>query len=397
VIDFMPRALTRPELGARLDFDNRARMVLSAEVTYRGEGVVMTTEAQAVDEAKLEQFMGQAVTDVGAAMNAVLVMIGGQLGLWKAMKDAGPLSASEVAERSGVSERYCREWLSAQAASGYVEYDATADRFTLSPEQAMAFADEDSPVYLLGGYHVISSAFKDRDKIAERFRSGDGFGWHEHDPELFLGTEQFFRPGYRAHLVAEWLPALQGVDEKLRSGGKVADIGCGHGISTVLMAQAYPESEFHGFDYHEASIGRATEIAESEGVAGNTEFSIASAKDFPGEGYDLVCFFDCLHDMGDPVGAMKHVRQAIDDDGAVMLVEPFANDTLSDNLNPVGRVYYAASTLICTPSSLDQEVGLALGAQAGEERLGEVAREAGFSRFRRATETPFNLVLEARP
>jgi 2-polyprenyl-3-methyl-5-hydroxy-6-metoxy-1,4-benzoquinol methylase len=357
----------------------------------------MSVSTRELDEAKLEQFMGQAVTDVGAAMNAVLVMIGGQLGLWKAMNGAGPLSAAEIAERTGVRERYVREWASAQAASGYLEYDADADTFELPPEQAMAFADEDSPVYLLGGFHVISSAFKDRDKIAERFRSGDGFGWHEHDPELFLGTEQFFRPGYRAHLVAEWLPALEDVDEKLRQGAKAADIGCGHGISTMLMARAYPESTFHGFDYHDASITRASEIAEAEGVASNTEFAIATAKDFPGEGYDLVCFFDCLHDMGDPVGAMKHVREVIDDDGTVMLVEPFANDSLTENMNPVGRIYYAASTLICTPSSLDQEVGLGLGAQAGEQRLGEVAAEAGFSRFRRATETPFNLVLEARP
>ncbi len=356
----------------------------------------MATATRELDEAKLEEFMGQAVTDVGAAMNAVLVMIGGQLGLWKAMHGAGPLTTAEIADRTGVRERYVREWASAQAASDYLEYDADADTFELPPEQAMAFADEDSPVYLLGGFHVISSAFKDREKIAERFRSGDGFGWHEHDPELFMGTEQFFRPGYRTHLVAEWIPALEGVEEKLRNGAKVADIGCGHGISTILMAQAYPESTFHGFDYHDASITRATEIADTEGVAANTEFAVASAKDFPGEGYDLVCFFDCLHDMGDPVGAMKHVREAIDDDGTVMLVEPFASDTLTENLNPVGRVYYAASTLICTPSSLDQEVGLGLGAQAGEQRLGEVAAEAGFSRFRRATETAFNLVLEGR-
>ena len=357
----------------------------------------MTTEAQPVDEAKLEQFMGQAVTDMGAAMNGVLVMIGGQLGLWGAMHGAGALTPVELSARSGVSERYCREWLAAQAASGYVECDPEANTFTLPPEQAMAFADPDSPVYLLGGYHVISSAFKDRERLAERFRSGDGFGWHEHDPELFLGTEQFFRPGYRTHLVAEWIPALDGVDEKLRAGAKVADIGCGHGISTVLMAQSYPDSTFHGFDYHDASIERAAEIAAEEGVSGNTEFAVASAKDFPGEGYDLVCFFDCLHDMGDPVGAMKHVRDAIADDGTVMLVEPFANDELADNLNPVGRIYYAASTLICTPSSLDQDVGLALGAQAGEQRLADVAHEAGFDRFGRATETPFNLVLEARP
>jgi SAM-dependent methyltransferase len=356
----------------------------------------MTTAVRELDEAKLEQFMGQAVTDVGAALNTVLVMIGDELGLWKAMNGAGPMTAAEIAEATGVRERYVREWASAQAASGYLEYDADADTFELPPEQAMAFANEDSPVYLIGGFHLISSVFKDRDKIAERFRSGDGFGWHEHDPELFMGTEQFFRPGYRAHLVAEWIPALEGVEEKLRQGAKVADIGCGHGVSTILMARAYPESTFYGFDYHDASIQRATALAATEGVS-NAKFAVASAKDFPGEDYDLVCFFDCLHDMGDPVGAMKHVRDALADDGAVMLVEPFANDSLSENLNPVGRVYYAASTVVCTPSSLDQEVALGLGAQAGEQRLGDVASEAGFTRFRRATETPFNLVLEARP
>jgi 2-polyprenyl-3-methyl-5-hydroxy-6-metoxy-1,4-benzoquinol methylase len=350
-----------------------------------------------VDEAKLEQFMGQAVTDMGAAMNGVLVLIGGELGLWKAMAGAGPLSSEEIAGRSGVAERYVREWASAQAASGYLEYDADADAFTLPPEQAMAFADENSPVYVLGGYHVVSSVWKDRERLAERYRTGAGFGWHEHDPELFSGTEAFFRPGYQAHLTAEWLPALEDVEEKLRSGAKVADIGCGHGASTVIMAKAYPDSEFHGFDYHDGSIARAKEMAQAEGVSDNAAFDVATAKDYPGDGYDLVCFFDCLHDMGDPVGAMKHVRETISEDGSVMLVEPFAADTLSENLNPVGRVYYAASTLVCTPSSLDQEVGLGLGAQAGEGRLRQVAEEAGFTRFRRATETPFNLVLEARP
>jgi SAM-dependent methyltransferase len=356
----------------------------------------MESTTTAIDEAKLEQFMGQAVTDIGAAMNGVLVMIGGELGIWKAMAGAGPLTSDEIAERSGIAERYVREWASAQAASGYVEYDADAGTFTLPPEQAMALADEDSPVYVLGGYHIVSSAWKDREKLAERYRSGAGFGWHEHDPELFAGTEQFFRPGYRAHLTAEWLPALEGVEDKLRAGAKVADIGCGHGVSTVIMAQAYPDSEVHGFDYHDGSIERARELASVEG-ADNARFETASAKDYPGEGYDLVCFFDCLHDMGDPVGAMAHVRETLADDGTVMLVEPFAADTLAENLNPVGRTYYAASTLICTPSSLDQEVGLGLGAQAGEARLRQVAEEAGFSRFRRATETPFNLVLEARP
>ena len=350
-----------------------------------------------VDEAKLEQFMGQAVTDMGAAMNGVLVLVGGELGLWKAMAGAGPLTSDEIAERSGVAERYVREWASAQAASGYLEYDADNEAFTLPPEQAMAFADENSPVYVLGGYHVVSSAWKDRERLAERYRTGAGFGWHEHDPELFSGTEAFFRPGYQAHLTAEWLPALEEVEGKLQSGAKVADIGCGHGASTVIMAKAYPDSEFHGFDYHDGSISRAKEVAAAEGVSDNAAFDVATAKDYPGDGYDLVCFFDCLHDMGDPVGAMKHVRETIKDDGSVMLVEPFAADTLAENLNPVGRVYYAASTLVCTPSSLDQEVGLGLGAQAGEARLKAVAEEAGFTRFRRATETPFNLVLEARP
>jgi SAM-dependent methyltransferase len=357
----------------------------------------MEAAATTVDEQKLEEFMGQAVTDMGAAMNGVLVMIGGELGLWEALGGSRPMTAAEIAEETGVSERYVREWASAQAASGYLTYDADADTFTLPPEQAMAFADPDSPVFMLGGYSVISSAYKDRAKLAERFRKGEGFGWHEHDPDLFVGTEQFFRPGYRAHLIEEWIPALEEAEDKLRTGAKVADIGCGHGISTFLMAQAYPESTIHGFDYHDASIERAEQIAEAEGVAGNTEFAVASAKNYPGEDYDLVCFFDCLHDMGDPVGAMKHVRETIADDGTVMLVEPFAGDSLEDNLNPVGRIFYAASTVICTPSSLDQEVGLGLGAQAGEARLREVAEEAGFTRFRRATETPFNLVLEARP
>ncbi|MDQ3758832.1 MAG: class I SAM-dependent methyltransferase [Actinomycetota bacterium] len=357
----------------------------------------MEVAATQVDEQKLEQFMGQAVTDMGAAMNGVLVMIGGELGLWEAMAGQGPLTSAQIAERSSVEERYVREWASAQAASGYLDYDAGADAFTLPPEQAMALADPDSPVYVVGGYSVVSSAYKDREKIAERFREGKGFGWHEHHSELFSGTEQFFRPGYKAHLVDEWIPSLEDVGAKLRAGGSVADIGCGHGISTILMAQAYSGSTIHGFDYHDASIKRAKEIAESEGVAGNTEFAVASAKDYPGEGYDLVCFFDCLHDMGDPVGAMSHVRESIAEDGTVMLVEPFAGDKLADNLNPVGRIFYAASTVICTPSSLDQEVGLALGAQAGEDRLRAVAEEAGFTRFRRATETPFNLILEARP
>jgi SAM-dependent methyltransferase len=351
----------------------------------------------AIDEERLGQFLGQAVTDMGAALNGALVLIGAELGLWKALAGASPMTSAMIAERSGVAERYVREWSSAQAASGYLEYNAEHETFTLPPEQALAFADENSPVYMLGGYHVVSAAYKDRGRITERMRTGAGFGWHEHDPELFIGTEQFFRPGYQAHLVAEWIPALDSVEDKLRAGATVADLGCGHGISTVVMAHAYPASTFRGFDYHEASIQRAAQVADAEGVSANTTFEVARATDFPGDGYDLVCFFDCLHDMGDPVGAMRHVRRALDADGTVMLVEPFAGDTLAANLNPVGRIYYAASTVVCTPSSLDQDVGLALGAQAGEESLGHVAREAGFKRFRRATETPFNLILEARP
>lgn len=348
-----------------------------------------------VDEAKLEQFMGQAVTDMGAAMNAVLVIVGDQLGLWKAMNGAGPMSPSEIADQTGVRERYVREWLSAQAASGYVEFDPVSRKFTLPPEQGMAFADSESPVYVIGGFHVISSLFHDRERIAERFSSGEGFGWHEHDPELFSGTEQFFRPGYKAHLVSEWIPAIDGMEEKLEQGAKVADVGCGYGASTLLMADAFPNSEFHGFDYHEDSIAHARQLASENGTE-NAIFEVATAKDYPGDGYDLVCFFDCLHDMGDPVGAMKHTRESIDGDASVMLVEPRANDTLVENMNPVGRVFYAASTMICTPSSLDQEVGLGLGAQAGEGRLGDVAEAAGFHHFHRATETPFNMILEAK-
>jgi 2-polyprenyl-3-methyl-5-hydroxy-6-metoxy-1,4-benzoquinol methylase len=358
--------------------------------------MMATTDVQAVDEGKLEQVLGQLVTDMGAAMNGVLVLIGVELGLWRALDNAGPLTADALAERAGMRERYVREWLSAQAASGYLTYDAATGAFTLPPEQAMAFAREDSPVYLAGGYRLISSVFKDRQKITERIRGGEGFGWHEHDPELFAGTEQFFRPGYRANLVGEWLPALDGVVDKLSAGAKVADIGCGHGVSTTLIAQAFPKSTVHGFDYHDASIDRARELAAEQGVD-NAEFAVASATSYPGHGYDLVCYFDCLHDMGDPVGALRHARETLADDGTVMLVEPFANDSLVENLNPVGRMYYAASTLVCTPSSLDQPVALGLGAQAGQQRLGAIAAEAGFGRFRRATETPFNLVLDARP
>jgi SAM-dependent methyltransferase len=355
----------------------------------------MTTPGkQEIDQNKLEQTLGQLVTDMGATLNSALVMIGLDLGFWETLDGAGPTTSDSLAERTGVRERYVREWLSAQAASGYLMHDASADTFTLSPEQAMAFARPDSPVYLAGGYHLISAVFKDREKITERIRRGEGFGWHEHDPELFTGTEQFFRPGYRANLVDAWLPALDGVVDKLTTGAEVADIGCGHGVSTTLIARAFPNSTVHGFDYHDGSIARARELAAEQEVE-NVDFAVASAADYPGRDYALVCYFDCLHDMGDPVGALKHARDTLSDDGTVMLVEPYAHDDLDENLNPVGRMYYAASTVLCTPSSLAQPIALGLGAQAGERRLAAVATEAGFSTFRRATETPFNLVLEA--
>jgi len=301
-----------------------------------------------------------------------------------------------VAKRSGTAERYVREWLRNQAAGGYVTYEPDSDRYTLPDEQALALADEESPFYILGIYDSIASLYADEDKILEAFRSGEGMGWHEHDQRLFRGTERFFRPGYCGHLVGAWIPALEGVQEKLERGATVADVGYGHGASTIIMAEAFPNSEFFGFDYHQASIERAREAAATAGVADRISFSVASAKDYPGSDYDLVCVFDCLHDMGDPVSASAHVLETLDADGTWMIVEPFANDRVEDNLNPVGRVFYGASTTICTPASLAQEVGLALGAQAGEARLSEVLREGGFTRVRRATETPFNLILEAK-
>jgi SAM-dependent methyltransferase len=359
-----------------------------------GRFLVTTAE---IDEAKLEAFMGQAVIDMGAIFSAPLVVMGERLGLYKAMAHAGPLTSEEVAERSGVAERSVREWLRNQAAGGYVTYDPEADRYTLPDEHALALADEDSPFYILGVYDSIASLYADEERILEAFHSGKGMGWHEHDHRLFRGTERFFRPGYRAHLVSEWIPALEGVREKLDRGARVADVGCGHGASTVIMADAFPNSEFFGFDYHEASIERARKAAADAGVGDRTTFEVASAKEYPGEGYDLVAVFDCLHDMGDPVGAAAHVRSTLAADGTWMIVEPFADDRVEGNLTPVGRIFYAASTVICTPASLSQEVGLALGAQAGEERLREVITKGGFKSVRRATETPFNLILEAKP
>ncbi len=349
-----------------------------------------------IDQAKLEKFMGQAVGEIGAAMNAALVIVGDKLGLYKAMAGAGPMTSPELAQKTGTTERYVREWLSAQAAGGFVTYDAATERFTLPDEQAFALAVEDSPVYLPGAYQVIASVLKDEPRITEAFRTGAGVGWHEHCADLYQGTERFFRPNYAANLVNSWIPALEGVEAKLKSGAKVADVGCGHGASTVLMAKAYPKSQFVGFDYHAPSIEFAWKSAEKAGLHDRVGFQVAWAKEFPGKGYDLVAFFDCLHDMGDPAGAAAHVRQTLAPGGVWMIVEPFAHDHVEQNLNPVGRVFYSASTMVCTPASRAQEVGLALGAQAGEARMRDVVMQGGFKSFRRATQTPFNLVFEAR-
>jgi 2-polyprenyl-3-methyl-5-hydroxy-6-metoxy-1,4-benzoquinol methylase len=346
---------------------------------------------------KLHEFLGKAIVDFGATFNAALIRIGDQLGLYKGLAAGGPQTPAELAKRTGTNERYVREWLSAQAAGSYVTYDPATGKFHLTEEQAFAMADESSPVFLPGAFQVALAATKAEEKLTERFKSGQGLGWHEHHHELFEGTERFFRPGYAANLVASWIPALTGVDEKLKSGAKVADVGCGLGASTILMAKSYPKSEFVGFDYHDRSIEKARQRAKDAGIGDRIRFEIAKAKDYPGKDYDFVTFFDCLHDMGDPAGASAHVHSTLKKDGTWMIVEPFAGDKLEDNLNPIGRAFYGASTLLCTPASLSQEVGLALGAQAGEKRLREVVTSGGFSHFRRATQTPFNLVFEARP
>ncbi len=350
----------------------------------------------AVNEEKLNRLLGRFVADFGATFHAGLVVIGESLGLYKALAGEA-LTSAELAERTGTDERYVREWLNSQAAGEYVQYDPSTGRYSLSEEQAFALADEKSPAYLPGAFLLAVSALRAVPQITEKFRTGEGFGWHEHDHGLFRGTELFFRPGYAANLTSSWIPSLDGVEEKLKAGAKVADVGCGLGASTILMAQTYPSSTFVGYDYHGGSIEMARQRAEEAGVSDRVKFEVARAKDYPGGGYDFVAFFDCLHDMGDPRGAAAHVRETLAPDGTWMVVEPFAGDKVEDNLNPVGRIYYSASTLLCTPASKSQEVGLALGAQAGEARLREVVTGGGFSRFRRAAETPFNIVYEAKP
>ena len=357
----------------------------------------MSATTQQIDEGRLQEFMGRFVGDLGAALSAALVVIGDRLGLYRAMADGTPVTADELAGRTHTDPRYVREWLSNQAAGGYVTYVADSDSFRLSPEQSLALAQEGSPAFVPGAFQLATALIKDEEVIENAFTTGRGVGWHEHHHDLFAGTERFFRPGYAANLVSAWIPALEGMSARLATGAHVADIGCGHGASTILMAQAFPQSTFIGFDYHMPSIERAREAAQAAGVGDRVTFQGAPAKGYPGDDYDLVTMFDCLHDMGDPVGAARHVHRTLASDGTWMIVEPYAEDRLADNLNPVGRVFYGASTLVCTPASRDQEVGLALGAQAGESRLKAVATEGGFTRFRRAAETPFNLVFEARP
>jgi SAM-dependent methyltransferase len=349
----------------------------------------------AIDPQKLMTFLGKMVGDLGAMVSIAPMVIGERLGLYKSLA-GGPARPAALAAATNTDERYVREWLCSQAAAGCIQYDPETGAFSMTEEQAAVLGSDTSPFYFLGAIDIAIAMVRDIDTIEAAFKTGKGVGWHEHDACLFRGTERFFRPSYVRSLVSEWIPALEGVEAKLKAGAKVADVGCGHGSSTILMAQAYPNSRFHGFDYHAPSVERARQIANAAGVGDRCVFEVASAKEYPGSGYDLVAFFDCLHDMGDPAGAAKHVHSSLADGGAWMVVEPMAGDKIEDNLHPIGRVFYSASTCICTPASKAQEIGLALGAQAGEARLREVIAQGGFQSIRRAAETPFNMVLEAR-
>ena len=350
-----------------------------------------------IDTDKLMAFVFRAVDEVGATLNTALVVMGDRLGFYRALAGAGPLTPGELAARTDTAERYVREWLNAQAAGSYLDYDPDSGRYTLPAEHAIALTDESSPAYLPGFFQIALGSVVDSPKITDAAKTGVGIGWHDHGQDVFEGCERFFRPSYNASLVSTWLPALDGVVAKLRSGATVADVGCGHGASTILMAQAFPASTFVGSDYHEGSIATARRKAAEAGVSDLVRFEVAAASAYSGSAYDLVTMFDCLHDMGDPVGAARHVRQSLAPDGTWMIVEPAAGDRVEENLNPVGRAYYGFSTLLCTPASLSQDVGLALGAQAGESRIRDVVTTAGLNRFRRVSETPFNLVFEARP
>lgn len=357
----------------------------------------MTTATLPIDQAKLETAIGRFLGDVGAMATAVAVLTGDKLGLYKALASGGAQTSGELAASTKTHERYVREWLANQAAAGYVTYDASTQRFALPAEHVPLLADDGNELNMCGLFAMGQPLFADEPKITEAFKSGRGVGWHEHDSRLYGITDRIFRNGYAAHLVQDWIPALNGVESKLRTGAVVADVGCGYGSSTILMAKAYPMSTFVGYDYHEASIAAAREAARREAVADRVRFEVASANSMPDGGFDLICYFDCVHDMGDPVGALASARHALKQNGTLMIVEPYAGDALEENLTPVGRIFYAASTMLCTPSGLAQDVGLALGAQAGEAQTGEVVHKAGYSQFRRAAETPFNLIYEARP
>jgi ubiquinone/menaquinone biosynthesis C-methylase UbiE len=348
-----------------------------------------------VDEGRLNEFLGRFVGDLGATVAAGAVVLGDRLGLYRGLA-AGAATAGELAERTSTDTRYVTEWLRGQAAGGYVAYEPASDRYSLTEEQAFALTDPDGPVFLPGAFQLALGALRAEPRIEQAFRSGAGMGWNEQDADVFDGCERFFRPGYAASLTSAWIPALDGVEAKLRAGASVADVGCGHGASTVLLANAYPASRLSGSDYHDGSIEQARKRAADAGVSDRATFTVAGAQDFPGTGYDLVTTFDCLHDMGDPVGAARHIRDALAPDGTWLIVEPAAGDTVTDNLNPVGRVYYSFSTFLCVPSARSQQGGFALGAQAGEAAIRQVVTDAGFTRFRRAAETPFNLVYEAR-
>jgi SAM-dependent methyltransferase len=352
-------------------------------------------QTRSINEDRMNEFLGKVVGDFGASLSSALVYIGQKLGLYKELADGGPATPAELAQRTDTNERYVREWLINQAAGGYAEYDAESGRYSLTAEQAVALTDEHSPFYVGGGFFVIKAMTAAAPRIEDYFRNGGGMLWGEHDPDLFIGTEKFFRPGYSAHLVASWIPSLTGIEEKLKAGGKVADIGCGHGASTIIMAKAYPNSRFYGFDNHESSIRHAREAAEAAGVSDRVSFEVAHAQSIPGENYDLVCFFDCLHDMGDPVGAAKRASEVLAEDGSALIVEPMAGNKVEENLNPIGRTFSAASTLCCTSNSMALN-GPALGAVASEDAIRDTVLAGGFTQFRRATETPFNRIFEAR-
>lgn len=356
----------------------------------------MGPQSRDMDETKLHALQGKVITDVAGSLGLIMAYMGDQLDLYSALVEISPTTSQQLADNTGLDERYIREWLSANAAGGYIEYDPPTECFSMTPEQTVVFASEGHPHCMQGFFQAVVSAYLDEPKVTEAFRTGKGLPWSDHNGCLFCGTERFFRPMYAASLVDSWIPALEGVREKLEAGARVADIGCGHGSSTVIMAQAFPKSTFHGFDFHEPSIDHARARARDTGVASNTIFEVVSAKEFPGNDYDLVTIFDALHDMGDPVGAAAHIRSTLTDGGTFMLVEPLAGDTLESNMHPLGQIYYSFSTMICTPASKAQEVGLALGAQAGEKRLTEVLKKAGFNHVRRAAETGTNMVLEAR-